>query len=157
MFYPATEIKTYYPNRGSQQTQIHTTEVGVDGLDNQVGIQLHSDAHTHNTKVHHQQRPQSPVQEHGEEITHRPRSRVVHPLHVMVMDHRILALQCGFTVWDPAHQRVPLRAFLARRSRTIRKPPEEHEAKGDGDHTVDEEHPLEADEALGAIHLLEAG
>lgn len=73
------------------------------------------------------------------------------------MDHRILTLKRGLTLRDPAHQRIPLRALLTRRSRTIGKPPEEHEAQGDGDHTVDEEHPLEADEALGAIHLLEAG
>ena len=157
MFYPATEIQTYDPNRSSQQTQINTTEVGVDGLDDQVGVQLHSDAHTNNTKVHDQQGPQSPVQEHSEEIPHRPGSRVIHPLHIMVMDHRILTLQRGLTVRNPAHQRIPLRALFTRWSWTIRKPPEKYEAQGDGDHTVDEEHPLKADKALGAIHLLEAG
>jgi hypothetical protein len=75
----------------------------------------------------------------------------------MVMDNGIAALQRRSTDGDPAHQSVALGSVFTWWCGSIRKPPEKTEAESDGDNAVDEEHPLEADEALCTVHFLEAG
>jgi hypothetical protein len=75
----------------------------------------------------------------------------------MVMDNGIAARQRRLANRDPAHQCAALRSVFAWWRGPIRKPPEKTEAERDGDDAVDEEHPLEADEALGAVHFLETG
>lgn len=82
---------------------------------------------------------------------------MIHPLHIMVMDNGIVALQRRRADRNPAHQRAALGSVFAWWRGPIRKPPEKSKAECYGDDAVDEEHPLEADEALGAIHFLEAG
>ena len=45
----------------------------------------------------------------------------------------------------------------ARWERPVGQPPEQQEADGHGGDAPEEKHPLEADEAAGAVHELEAG
>lgn len=81
---------------------------------------------------------------------------MVHAPQVVVVDLGVAAGQRRGTARDPA-QVFLLRRLLARRRGSVREPPEQHDAHGDGDDAVDEEHPLEADQAVGAVHLLEPG
>jgi hypothetical protein len=149
--------KTYNPNRSSQQTQLNITQRRVNSLNNQIRVQLHPNPNTNNTKIHHQQRIKPPVKKNTHQIPQRPRRRVIHPFQIMVMHQRIRALQRWPRARHPAHGPATSWRRLARCDRAVGEPPEQGEAQRYGDDAVDEEHPLEADEALGAVHFLEAG
>ena len=95
--------ETCNPNRSRQQTQRNITQSRINSLDNQVRIQLHANPNTHNTKVHNQQRIQSPIQKHREQIPQRPCRRVIHALQVMVVHDGVSAFQRRRGSRHPAH------------------------------------------------------
>lgn len=74
---------------------------------------------------------------------------------VVVVDLCVPACEGGRAALQPL-EILALGRFDTGSQRPVGKPPEEDDADGDGDDAVDEEHPLEANEAALAVHLLEA-
>lgn len=58
--------------------------------------------------------------------------------------------------WDPPEVFARL-GILPGDRRPVRQPPQQDDANGDGDDAIHQEHPLEADVASFAVHLLEPG
>lgn len=73
------------------------------------------------------------------------------------MDLGVAPFQRGRAPRQPSEILTPFREGFPGRSRSIRQPPNQYEADDDGDQAVEQEHPLEADQAAVAVHLLEAG
>lgn len=149
--------KTYDPNRRKQQTQLDARQLRIRRLDDHRPVVLHPDPDPHDAEIHHQQRPQPPVQEHAHQVPQRPLRPVVHALQVVVVDLSVTALQRGRASGYPSEISLLLGERFPRWNWTVGEPPEEEEADDDGDESVEEEHPLEADQAAVAVHLLEAG
>lgn len=148
--------ETHNPDRREEQADSHAAVIRVDGRDDDTPIQLRANANAHHAKVHHDQRPQPPVNQHQAQVPPGPRPRVVHALQLAVMHQRILSGQRLRRRRKEAHD-AARHALLARRQRPVGQPPQQADAQDDGEGAVHEEHPLEADEAGAAVHLLEAG
>lgn len=71
------------------------------------------------------------------------------------MDLGILACQYGGRTRQPAQQSLFLRRCLTGDEGALGEPPQQRDAEGGTEDAVDEEHPLEADEAVEAVHFLE--
>jgi hypothetical protein len=85
--------ETHHPDRREQQADLHAGELGVDGRDDDVPVQLGANADADNPKVHQYQGPQPPVDQHVPQIPQVPRPRMIDPPQVMVMHDGILPLQ----------------------------------------------------------------
>lgn len=142
------------PYGRKQQADLDIGVVWVDGCDDDVSVELRPDADTHDAKVHHDQWPESPVDEDIAEVLPRPWARVVHPLEIVVVHKGVLTLESLRCCGEVLHKAL-LDALFARRKRAVRKPPEQHHAQDDGEGAPDDEHPLEPDDPSQAVHLLE--
>ena len=74
---------------------------------------------------------------------------------VVVVDLCVPACEGGRAAREPL-EILGTRGLGAGSQGPVGKPPEEDDADSNGDDAVDEEHPLEADEAALAVHFLEA-
>ncbi|TPX13975.1 uncharacterized protein E0L32_005675 [Thyridium curvatum] len=144
------------PDGRRQQAELDAREGRVDGLDDDGAVELRADAHAHDAKVHQHERPQPPVDQHVAQVAQVPRPRVVHAPHLLVVHGRVLALERLRAGGQPPEPPAA-RARLPGRQGPVGQPPEQGDAEDDAEQAVDEEHPLEARQALQPVHLLEAG
>lgn len=89
------------------------------------------------------------------QVSQSPLRVMVYAFHIVVVDHRIPASQRRSALRQPAHHPGTLRLGCTRCNRPVGEPPELGESQSNSDNTIDQEHPLESDVALRAIHLLE--
>lgn len=148
--------RTYDPNGGKEQADLDAREVGVDGRNDDVPVELGANTDAHDAKVHQKEGPQSPVEEHVRKVLEGPVLHVVDATELPVMHDGILTLEGLGGLGQPLHQAGPL-PHLARGQGLVRKPPEQGDSNDEADNTVEEEHPPETLETTGPVHHLEAG
>lgn len=150
------KCQTYNPYGRKQQADLDVAVFRVDRGYDDIPIQLRANADAHDAKVHQHQRPEAPVDQHIAEVLPCPRTGMVHPLEVLIVNHGVLALEGLGRCREEPHE-ARLGSLLPRWEGTVGKPPQKHEAEDDGQRAIDEEHPLEAHEPAESVHLLEAG
>lgn len=114
----------YDPDRGGKQAQLNARQAGVRGFDDHGAVVLHADAHAHNPEIHHQQRPQPPVQKHAAQLPESPGRRVVHALQIAVVDVGVAAGERRRRGRDPAREARARGWGLAGRGGSVGEPPE---------------------------------
>lgn len=134
---------TYHPNRRKQQANRDAAEVRVDGSNDDAPIQLRANTNTHDSKVHEHQGPHTPVNQDIPQILHVPRSGVIHPLEILIMNQGVLARQRLGARRQPP-QILVSDPLLARSQRPVRQPEKQNNAQHDAQQPIDEEHPLKA-------------
>lgn len=147
---------TYHPNRREQQANRDAAEVRVDGSNDDAPIQLRANTNTHDSKVHEHQGPHTPVNQDIPQILHVPRSGVIYPLEILIMNQGVLARQRLGARRQPT-QILMSDPLLARSQRPVRQPEKQSNAQHDAQQPIDEEHPLKTRQSPYAVHLLEPG
>lgn len=123
-------VTTYNPDRGEKQADFNARSFRHNRRDDDVAVELGTNAHANDAEVHDKQWPEAPIPENLQEVANRPGAGAVHSPQIVVVDDGVVALERLGARGDPFVQAGP-GTFLAGRERAIRQPPQERKAQDD--------------------------